>query len=168
MYPKRAEFIASYLEITCVYYILLDNRALKNCQDGQGKDVAITTPAQSTLRSRSPSSLDISEWPWLNVAYLYSGGSGQRRILWFGFRLLGNVLAQYLECIAPGYDKLGFEYPSPEHNLEAFPPNYKQIKLPLSVPELSTRSHHRRRHHARTLDSPLSGKTRCRHEHNRH
>ena len=49
MYPKRTEFTVSYLEITCVYYILLDNRDLQSCQDGQGKDVAITTPAQSTL-----------------------------------------------------------------------------------------------------------------------
>ena len=29
---KRTEFIASYLEITCVYYILLDNRDLQSCQ----------------------------------------------------------------------------------------------------------------------------------------
>ena len=49
MYPKRTEFTASYLGITCVYYILLDNRDLQSCQVGQGKDVAITTPAQSTL-----------------------------------------------------------------------------------------------------------------------
>ena len=45
MYPKKTEFIASYLEITCVYYFLLDNRDLQSCQVGQGKDVAITTPA---------------------------------------------------------------------------------------------------------------------------
>ena len=43
------EFLTLYLEITCVYYILLDNRDLQSCQVGQGKDVAITTPAQSTL-----------------------------------------------------------------------------------------------------------------------
>ena len=49
MYPKRTGFTASYLEITCDYYILLDNRDLQGCQVGQGKDVAITTPAQSTL-----------------------------------------------------------------------------------------------------------------------
>ena len=49
MYPKRTEFTASYSEITCVYYILLDNRDLQSCQVGQGKDMAITTPAQSTL-----------------------------------------------------------------------------------------------------------------------
>ena len=46
---KKMEFIASYLENTCVYYILLDNRDLQSCQVGQGKDVAITTPVQSTL-----------------------------------------------------------------------------------------------------------------------
>ena len=46
--------------------------------------------------------------------------------------------AQYLECTASSYDKLGFKYPSPEHNLEAFRPNYKTMKLQLSVPELST------------------------------
>ena len=49
MYPKRTAFIASYLEITCVYYILLDNRDLQSCEVGQGKDVAITTPAQISL-----------------------------------------------------------------------------------------------------------------------
>ena len=46
---KKMEFIASYLEITCVYCILLDYLDLQSCQVGQGKDVAITTPAQSTL-----------------------------------------------------------------------------------------------------------------------
>ena len=49
MYPTRTGFIVSYLEITCVYYILLDSRDLQSCQVGQGKDVAITTSAQSTL-----------------------------------------------------------------------------------------------------------------------
>ena len=51
MYPKRTQFITLYLEITCAYYILLDNRDLQSYQVGQnqGKDVAITTPAQSTL-----------------------------------------------------------------------------------------------------------------------
>ena len=43
------ELIASYLEITRGYYIVLDNRDLQSCQVGQGKDVAIATPAQSTL-----------------------------------------------------------------------------------------------------------------------
>ena len=46
MYRKRTEFIASYLEITCVHQILLDNRVLQICQVEQGKDVAITAPAQ--------------------------------------------------------------------------------------------------------------------------
>ena len=48
MYPKRTKLIASYLEIICVYYILLDNRDLQSCQIGEGKDVVITTPAQSS------------------------------------------------------------------------------------------------------------------------
>ena len=43
MYPKRTEFIASYLEITWVYYIILDNRDLQSCKFGQCKDVTITT-----------------------------------------------------------------------------------------------------------------------------
>ena len=47
---------------------------------------------------------------------------------------------QYQECTASSYDKLGFKYPSPEHNLEAFRPNYKPMKLQLSVPELPTSS----------------------------
>ena len=59
MYP-RMEFIASYLEITCVYYILLDNHDLQSCQVGQGKDVAITTPAQLTLCSLGHQAV-----PWL-------------------------------------------------------------------------------------------------------
>ena len=45
--PKQ--FTAPYSKITCDYYIPLDNRGLQNCQVGQGKDVAITTPAQLTL-----------------------------------------------------------------------------------------------------------------------
>ena len=44
--PKKdGVLIASYVEITCVYYILLDYRDLQSCQVGQGKDVAIATPA---------------------------------------------------------------------------------------------------------------------------
>ena len=46
--------------------------------------------------------------------------------------------AKYLEYTVSSSDKLGFEYPSPENNLEAFPPNYKPMKLQLSVPELPT------------------------------
>ena len=46
--------------------------------------------------------------------------------------------AQYLECTAPSYGKLGFKYPLPKHNLEAFLQNYKPMKLQLSVPDLST------------------------------
>ena len=49
MYPKRTELIALYLEITCVHYVLLDNRDLQNCQIEQEKGVAITTHYQSTL-----------------------------------------------------------------------------------------------------------------------
>ena len=49
IYLKRTEFIVSYLEMTCVFYILLSNRDLQTCQVGQGKGVAITTPAKSTL-----------------------------------------------------------------------------------------------------------------------
>ena len=46
--------------------------------------------------------------------------------------------SQYLECTAPSYDKLGFKYPLPEHNLEACQKSYKPMKLQLSVLELST------------------------------
>ena len=46
--------------------------------------------------------------------------------------------AQYPEHNAPSYEKLGFKYPSPEYNLEAFRQNYKPIKMQLSVPEVST------------------------------
>ena len=60
MYPRRTEFIASYLESTYLPYLLLDNRDLQSCQVGQGKDVAITTPVQSTLHSRSSSGGEIS------------------------------------------------------------------------------------------------------------
>ena len=45
---------------------------------------------------------------------------------------------QYRECTASSYDKLGLKYPSPVHNLEAFRPNYKPMKLQLSVPDLPT------------------------------
>ena len=47
------------------------------------------------------------------------------------------VSAHYLECTAPSYNKLGFRYPLPEHNLEAFRQNYKPMKRPISVPEQS-------------------------------
>ena len=47
--PKRMEFITLYLEITCVYYIQLDNRDLLSCQVDQGKDVAIIAISKSTL-----------------------------------------------------------------------------------------------------------------------
>ena len=88
-------FIASYLEITCVYYILLDNHDLQSCQVGQGKDMAITTPVQSTLRvlghqavPRLASGLD-SMWPTSTRGGFWS----KWKILWFGLRLLGNVFS---------------------------------------------------------------------------
>ena len=43
------EFITLYLEITCVYYIQLDNCDLQSCQVDQGKDVAIIAISKSTL-----------------------------------------------------------------------------------------------------------------------
>ena len=48
------------------------------------------------------------------------------------------VSAQYLECTAPSYNKLGFKYLLPEHNLEAFRQNYKPMKWSISVSEQST------------------------------
>ena len=42
--PQRMACIAPYLEITCVYYILLDYRGLQSCQVGQEEDVDITPP----------------------------------------------------------------------------------------------------------------------------
>ena len=45
---------------------------------------------------------------------------------------------QYLECTVLSYDKLRFKYSLPEHNLEDFRPNYKQMKLQLSALQLST------------------------------
>ena len=139
MYPKRTEFITLYLEITCVYYILLDNRDLQSCEVGQGKDVAITTPAQSTLCvlghqvfPRLASGLD-SMWHTSTRGFW----SKKNSLIWI--RIARQcVSAQYLECTASSYDKLWFKYPSPEHNPEAFRLNYKPMKLQLSVPELST------------------------------
>ena len=139
MYPKRTEFITLYLEITCTYYILLDNRDLQSCQVGQGKDVAITTPAQSTLCvlghqafPRLASGLD-SMWHTSTRGFW----SKKNSLIWI---LIARqcVSAQYLECTAPSYNKLGFKYPLPEHNLEAFRQNYKPMKRPISVPEQST------------------------------
>ena len=47
--PKKdGVYCIIFINYLC-YYILLDNRDLQSCQVGQGKDVAITTPAQSTL-----------------------------------------------------------------------------------------------------------------------
>ena len=50
--------------------------------------------------------------------------------------------AQYLECTAPSYGKLGFKYLLPEHNLKTFRQNYKPTKLQLSVLELTTSAPH--------------------------
>ena len=68
---------------------------------------------------------------------LWSVGSDHRRFLWFlfGFRLLGNIFSA---CTARSYDRLGFKYPSPEHNLEAFRSNYKPMRLQLSALKMST------------------------------
>ena len=49
MYPKRTEFVASYLEIASACYILLDNRELQSHQVGQEKGMAITFTAQATF-----------------------------------------------------------------------------------------------------------------------
>ena len=44
--PQKEGVYSSYLQITCVCYILLDNRDLQSCQAGQGEDATL---AQSTL-----------------------------------------------------------------------------------------------------------------------
>ena len=108
MYPKRTEFIASYSEITCVCYILLANRDLQSCQVGQGKDVAITTPAQPTLCvlghqavPRLASGLD-SVWHTSTRGVLIKEEFSD-----LGSDCLAMFSAQYLECTASSYDKLG-------------------------------------------------------------
>ena len=140
MYPKRTEFIILYLEITCAYYILLDNRDLQSCQVGQGKDVAIITPAQSTFCvlshqafPRLASGLD-SMWHTSTRGFW----SKKNYLIWI---LIARqcVSVQYLECTALSYNKLGFKYPLPEHNREAFRQNNKPMKRPISVPEQSIR-----------------------------
>ena len=137
--PQRTEFVTLYLEITCVYYILLDNRDLQSCQVGQGKDVAITTPAQSTFCV-----LGHQAFPRLASGPVSMWHTSTRGVLikeeFSDLVLIARkcVSAQYLECTASSYYKLGFKYPSPEHNLEAFRLNYKPMKLQLSVPELPT------------------------------
>ena len=108
MYSKRTKFIASYLEITCIYYILLDNRDLQSCHVGQGKDVAITTPAQSTLcvlghqaAPRLASGLD-STWHTSTSGVLIKEEFSD-----LGSDCQALFLAQYLECTASSYYKLG-------------------------------------------------------------
>ena len=141
MYPKRTEFIASYLEVTCVYYILLDNIDLQSCQVGQGKDVAITTPVQSTLCTLGHQAV-----PRL-ASCLHSMWHNSTR----GFRSEKNSLISVLvqiawQCFQRSTWNLlprvttnwGFKYTSPEQNFEAFRPKYKPMKPQLSVPELST------------------------------
>ena len=94
---------------------LLDNRDLQSCQGVQGKVVAITTPAQSTLCVLGHQA----------VPRLASGMDSM-------------FSTQYLEFTAPNYNKLGFKYPSPEHNLRAFQQNYNPMKRLISVPEQLT------------------------------
>ena len=139
MYPKRTEFIASYLEITCVYYTLLDNRDLQSCQDGQGRDVAITSPAQSSLCALGHQAVSnlASGLDSIGIPLLGGGGVQTNYLLWVQIAEQ-CFLAQHLECTALNYDKLGFKYPSPEHNLEAFLQNHKAKKLLISEPEQST------------------------------
>ena len=142
MYPKRTEFTASYLEITCVYYILPDNRDLQSCQVGQGKDVAITTPAQSTLCTHSHHA----------VPRLASGLDSMWHISTNGFWSEKNSLISVLVQIARqcfqrstwsvlprvttswGLNTLGLNIISKLFDR----PNYKPMKPQLSVPELST------------------------------
>ena len=65
---KKERVYFLIFRITCVYYIIRDNRDLQSCHIGQGNDVAIPTPDQSTFRTlghqavpRLASSLD---WMW--------------------------------------------------------------------------------------------------------
>ena len=85
LYPKRTGFIASYLEITCVYQILLDNRDLQSCQIGQGKDVAITTPTRSILCTLSHQAVPTLVNGLDSMWHISTRGSDQRTILWFLF-----------------------------------------------------------------------------------
>ena len=137
--PKKDRVYYLLFRNTCAYYILLDNHDLQTCQVGQGKDVAITTPAQSTLcvlghqaLPRLASGLD-SMWHTSTRGFW----SKKNSLIWI---LIARqcVSGQYLECTALSYNKLGFKYPLPEHNLEAFRQNYKPMKRPISVPEQST------------------------------
>ena len=107
MYPNTTQLITLYLEISCVYYILQDNRDLQSCQVGQGKDVAITTPAQSTLCV-----LGHQAFPRLgSVVARNQCGIPLPRVFWSKRNSLIWVLiarqcvsAQYPESTAPNYD----------------------------------------------------------------
>ena len=141
MYPKRTEFTASYLEIICVYYILLDNRDLQSCQVGQGKDVAITTPAQSTLCAlghqavpRLASGLD-SMW------HISTNGfwSEKNSLISVWVQIARQCFQRSTWSVLPrvttswGSNTLCLNIIS-----KVFRQNYKPMKLQLSVPELST------------------------------
>ena len=71
---KRTEFIALFLEITCVHYILLDNRDLQSYQVGLGKDVAITTLiiSENFRQNYKPMKLQLSV-PELSTSAPYGG-----------------------------------------------------------------------------------------------
>ena len=74
------------------------------------------------------------------MAYLYRGVLIREEFSDFclGSDCQAMFSVQYLECTAPCHDKLGFKYPSPKHNLEAFRQNYSSMKLLIYVPEQST------------------------------
>ena len=79
--PKK-EFIASYLEITCVYYILLYYHDLQSGQVGQGKDVAITTPTQSTLCTLGHQAVPRLASGLNSMWHTFTTVSVKRRIIW--------------------------------------------------------------------------------------
>ena len=74
---------ASYLEITCVCYILLDNLDLQSCQVGQRKDVAINTPVQATLCTLSHQAVQRLASGLDSMWHTSTGGLWSRKIsLW--------------------------------------------------------------------------------------
>ena len=136
---NRTEFIASYLEITCVHYILLNNRDLQSYQVEQGNDVAITSPAQSTLCILGHQSVPRLATCLDSTWHTPLGESDQKRIIWFGIQIARQCFQRSTWNVLPRVTTNWSLNTLPLNIIwENFQQNYKPMKLQLSVPELLT------------------------------
>ena len=109
--PKKDEVYCLTSKITCVYYILPDNRDSKSCQVGQGKDVAITTlPNQPSAFSVIKQSRDyLLAWTQCGIPLLGGFWSKTNYLIWA--QIARQLFSAVYEMYCPELQQAGVQLP---------------------------------------------------------